>query len=124
MRTKLAKSFSDAAIGTFIRMLAYKAKPAYGQLIKVGRFFASTKTCSNTGCQHKQSLSLSDREWCCEGCGCIHDRDINAAINILTEGLRLLALGARESINANGESADSATAEVGFSKKLELLTNC
>jgi putative transposase len=102
VRTKLAKSFSDAAISTFLRMLEYKVVPRYGQVVKVGRFFASSKTCSNPDCKHKQPLELSERMWVCECCGTLHDRDINAAINILVEGLRILALGMRESLNANG----------------------
>jgi putative transposase len=102
VRTKLAKSFSDAAIATFLRMLEYKVLPRYGQVVKVGRFFASSKTCSNPKCGHKQSLELSDRQWVCERCGAQHDRDINAAINILLEGLRILAVGIPESLNADG----------------------
>jgi len=104
VRTKLAKSFSDAAISSFLRMLEYKVVPIYGQVVKVGRFFASSKTCSNPDCGHKQDLELSDRVWICESCGTLHDRDINAAINILIEGLRILALGMRESLNAGGEN--------------------
>jgi putative transposase len=104
VRTKLAKSFSDAAIGTFLRMLEYKVVPRYGQVVKVGMFFASSKTCSNPKCKHKQHLELSDRMWVCERCQTLHDRDINAAINILMEGLRILALGMRESLNADGEN--------------------
>ena len=102
VRTKLAKSFSDAAISTFLRMLEYKVLPRYGQVVKVGRFFASSKTCSNPDCGHKQLLELSDRKWVCEKCGTLHDRDINAAINILIEGLRILAVGIPESLNADG----------------------
>ena len=102
VRTKLAKSFSDAALSTFLRMLEYKVVPRYGQVVKVGRFFASSKTCSNQDCRHKQPLELCDRTWICECCGTEHDRDINAAINILIEGLRILALGMRESVNADG----------------------
>ena len=104
VRTKLAKSFSDAAISTFLRMLEYKVMPRYGQVVKVGRFFPSTKTCSNPECRHKQLLELSERQWVCECCHALHDRDINAAINILVEGLRILALGMRESLNADGEN--------------------
>jgi putative transposase len=121
VRTKLGKSFSDAAISTFLRMLEYKVVPGYGQVVKVGRFFASTKTCSNPNCKHKQVLELSERQWVCECCHMRHEirggianlecprgttdhRDINAAINILVEELRILALGMRESLNADGES--------------------
>ena len=101
VRTKLAKSFSDAAISAFLRMLEYKAVSGYGQVVKVGRFFASSKTCSKPDCKHKQTLELSERTWVCACCGASHDRDINAAINILVEGMRLLALGTRESLNAD-----------------------
>jgi putative transposase len=73
-------------------------------VVKVGRFFPSTKTCSHPECKHKQTLELSERQWVCECCHMLHDRDINAAINILVEGLRILALGMRESLNADGES--------------------
>ncbi len=104
VRTKLGKSFSDAAISTFLRMLEYKVVPRYGQVVKVGRFFPSTKTCSNPECRHKQTLELSERQWVCECCHTRHDRDINAAVNILVEGLRILALGMRESQNADGEN--------------------
>jgi putative transposase len=114
VRTKLAKSFSDAALGTFLRMLEYKVVPRYGQVVKVGRFFASSKTCSNPECGHKQPLELSDRTWICERCHTLHDRDINAAINILMEGLRILALGMRESLNADGENV--RLAEVSYSR--------
>jgi len=76
--------------------------PRYGQVVKVGRFFPSSKTCSNPDCRHKQSLQLSDRHWVCERCGTLHDRDINAAINLLVEGLRILAVGIPESLNADG----------------------
>ena len=102
VKTKLAKSFSDAAISFFLRMLEYKVVPLYGQVVKVGRFFASSKTCSIPDCRHKQHLELSDRKWICECCGTLHDRDINAAINILVEGLRILAAGIAESLNADG----------------------
>jgi len=99
VKTKLGKSFLDAGLGSFLRMREYKAKYRFsenprrfapGQVIRVGRFFSSSKTCS--GCGGKQHLEMSDREWECLSCGIVHDRDINAAKNILAEGLRLLSL--------------------------------
>jgi putative transposase len=86
---KLAKSISDAAWSTFVSMLEYKCN-WYGKvLVKINRFFPSSKTCSN--CGHKEDkMQLSVREWTCLSCGCQHDRDLNASINILKEGWRNL----------------------------------
>lgn len=89
---KLAKSISDAGWGQFCTMLKYKAEWEGKIYIEVDRFFPSSKTCSN--CLHKSdNLSLDIRSWKCPKCQTIHDRDINAAINIRDEGLRLLAGG-------------------------------
>jgi putative transposase len=109
-RTKLAKSFSDAAHGTFARMLLYKGLWYDCRVVKVDRFFASTKTCS--GCGHRQTLKLSERRWVCGKCRLAHDRDINAARNLLTEGLRTLAAGHAERLNACGEGVRLARASV------------
>ncbi len=89
VKTKLAKSFHDAALSTFLRQLEYKAQWNGVQFVKVGRFYASSKTCH--ACGERQSLKLSERVWTCT-CGTAHDRDENAAMNILAEGLRLLAI--------------------------------
>jgi putative transposase len=99
-RTKLAKSFHDAAHGEFRRMLQYKALWHRIHLVKVGRFFPSTKTCSTCGAVN-DGLTLADRQWTCS-CGAVHDRDLNAASNIRTEGLRILAVGHTDSLNARG----------------------
>ena len=86
---KLSKSISDAAWSTFVTMLNYKCN-WYGKvLVKINRFFPSSKTCSN--CGHKEDkMPLSVREWICPSCGSKHDRDLNASINILKEGWRSL----------------------------------
>ena len=88
-KTKLAKSFTDAALGEFLRQLEYKAQWNGGQVVKVGRFYPSSKTCHD--CGNKQALTLSQRQWTCAGCGSRHDRDTNAARNILREGIARLA---------------------------------
>jgi putative transposase len=91
VKTKLAKSFSDAALGTFMRILEHKAEWYGRQLIRISQFFPSSKQCHCCGA--KIGLTLADRIWLCDRCGTTHDRDINAAINILHEGLWIVAAG-------------------------------
>jgi putative transposase len=82
---KLAKSVSDASWGEFNRQLEYKANWYGKNIIRIGRFEPSSKTCNVCGLINN-GLTLSDREWTCE-CGVTHDRDLNAAINIKNIGL-------------------------------------
>ena len=77
----LAKSIQSASWNMFVQMLSYKADFKGKNVIKIGRFEPSSKTCSNCGYVNSD-LTLSDREWVCPHCGTHHDRDINAAINI------------------------------------------
>ena len=89
---KLAKSISDVGWSTFVSMLKYKTKESGKVLIQVGRFFPSSKTCSN--CMHIcDHLPLDIRSWVCPKCDASHDRDINAAKNILQEAKRLITVG-------------------------------
>ena len=78
---KLARAISDAGWGEFIRQLRYKCELYGVHLVEVDRWFPSSKLCSGCGWKNEH-LTLSDREWTCGGCGMIHDRDMNAAINI------------------------------------------
>lgn len=84
---KLAHAISDVSWSEFVRQLKYKAKWRGKNIIQIGRFEASTKTCSNCGVKN-ETLTLKDREWTCAFCLSIHDRDVNAAINIKQIGLK------------------------------------
>ncbi len=77
----LAKSISDAGWGQFIGFTEYKGAWYGSHVEKIDRFYPSTKTCSECGAKNEY-LTLSDRTWVCQSCGVIHDRDVNAAINI------------------------------------------
>jgi putative transposase len=88
---RLSKKISEQSWSTFISMLEYKSKWYGKDFIKVGRFFPSSKTCSCCG-QINKNLQLHHRVWSCS-CGAIHDRDVNAAKNILSEGLTLSGAG-------------------------------
>jgi putative transposase len=83
----------------FTRQLQYKAERDGKIYLEIGRFFPSSKTC-HVCLNQVGSLNLDVRSWTCSNCSTLHDRDVNAAINIRDEGLRLLALGT--SATANG----------------------
>ena len=80
---------NDALAEAIARQLEYKTAMRGGTVAKVGRFYPSSKACS--ACGHVLGdLPLSARKWKCPACGAVHDRDVNAARNILAEGLRIL----------------------------------
>ena len=86
----LAKAISDCGWYELTRQLAYKAEWNNRKYIKIGRFVASSQTCHVCGHINPETKDLSVREWDCPQCGAHHDRDINAAINVLNEGLKCL----------------------------------
>ena len=86
----LAKAISDCGWYELTRQLTYKAEWNNRRYIKIGRFVASSQTCHVCGHINPETKDLSVREWDCPQCGAHHDRDINAAINILNEGLKCL----------------------------------
>ena len=85
---KLSKHIADVSWGNFVTLLQYKCDWYGKELVKVNRFYPSSKSCSDCGWIN-QNLKLSDREWTCNSCGVVHDRDENASRNILKEGLKI-----------------------------------
>jgi putative transposase len=106
---KLARSFSDAALGKLLRLLSSKVEQRGGQVIKVDRFFASSKTCHCCGWKW-EDMELSDRVFLCQNPHCAYyrlaqDRDHNAALCILSEALRLIGL-IDQAVSGTGSDKD------------------
>jgi len=85
----LAKSISDCSWSKFVEFLEYKANWYGRTVVKIDKFFPSSKKCNNCG-NKKEDLRIEDRTYNCNSCGTIIDRDYNASLNILGEGLRIL----------------------------------
>ncbi len=106
---RLSRSFSDAALGKLLNLLTRKVEQRGGQVIKVGRFFPSSKTCHSCGWKW-EDLELSDRIFICQNPTCAYyqfgqDRDHNAALCILCEALRLIGL-IDQAVSGTGSDAD------------------
>ena len=87
MKRKHGKKVMDYGFSEFINILEYLSKQSGTQVVKVDRFFPSSQICSNCGYQNAEIKNLSIREWVCPKCGAHHDRDVNAAKNILRKAL-------------------------------------
>ena len=86
MKRLWGRKISDIAFGEFASILQWTCAKYGKTLLKAGRWTATTKPCSDCG-YHNENLSLSDRQWTCRNCGSLHDRDVNAAINVLQAGV-------------------------------------
>ncbi len=89
MKRLWGRKISDLAFYQFVEILIYKCEKHDRKLLQVGQWTATTKPCSDCG-YHNENLTLNDREWTCPECGSDHDRDINAAINILRAGIAVI----------------------------------
>lgn len=99
---RLSRAIADVGWGSLLLKIDYKLKRRGGHLVKIDRWFPSTKTCSDCGAIH-EGLTLSDRTWLCTACDTLHDRDENAAENIRRQGiLKLKAEGLSVSAHGGG----------------------
>lgn len=89
---KLAQAISDVSWFDFVRMLSYKAEWYGRKIVKIDKFFPSSQICSCCGYKSTETKDLSVRKWICPQCGAVHDRDVNASLNILNEGLQLVGV--------------------------------
>lgn len=103
---KLSKAIQDASFCKLVSMLKYKAQWHNRQIVEIGTFYPSSKTCHCCG-HIKKDLMLNDREWTCHNCKTKHDRDINAAINIKNEGLIILDTQSTGEVPETGAAYES-----------------
>ena len=86
---KIAKHLKNIPISEFIRVLKYKSKWLGKKVIEINKYYPSSQSCNRCGFKNEEVKDLSVRKWTCPKCGMIHDRDINASINIMFEGLKI-----------------------------------
>ena len=115
MNHKLAKSIQDASFGNFCKMISYKALEQHRQYVKIGTFYPSSKLCHCCGFKYT-GLKLEERFWTCPECGTYLDRDENAAINILNEGLKNLS---RDTVGSAGNDKSLKPVDTGLVTNLE-----
>ena len=122
---KLAKAIQEVGLYRFRQILTDKAMLNGKQVVFVDRFYPSSKTCHKCG-YIKRDLTLADREWTCPNCGSIHDRDVNAAMNILSEGIKTIGVRSTEFTLAENPTVDDrlfSDLKSGGSLKQEGKTN-
>ena len=113
---KLAKSIQDASFGSFCNMITYKADEQHRQYIKIDTFYPSSKLCHCCGYKNT-TLTLADREWICPNCNTLLDRDNNASINILQEGLKILKC--RNTVGSTGDDKSSKPVDTCYNSSIE-----
>jgi len=118
---KLSKHISDASWGKFVELLTYKASWNDKNLIKIDRFFPSSKTCNKCG-YINQDLNLTMREWTCNACHSHLDRDINASLNILNEGIKILSSGTDD--YRRGDEIRPSLCDGTVDEASKVLNNC
>ena len=116
---KLAKHISDASWSKFISMLEYKALWNDKEIIKIDRFFPSSKQCNSCG-YINQNLKLDIREWTCPSCKTKLDRDLNASKNILKEGIKIISSGT-DDYRCGDEIRPVLTGTIGETSKKRIL---
>jgi putative transposase len=114
---KLSKHISDASWSKFVELLSYKSEWNDKKLVKIDRFFPSSKTCNCCG-YINQDLNLTIREWTCKGCGTTLDRDLNASINILKEGYKQISDGTSDN-RRGGEIRPTSVGTAGETSKFQ-----
>jgi putative transposase len=118
-RGNLSRSVVDVGWGIFLGYLTYKSQQSGVKVQRISRWFPSSKTCSKCG-WIKKDLTLRDRTWTCDQCGVKHDRDINAAINILNEGLRLQSTVGITGTHACGDTSTGDSMNEAESRQVSL----
>jgi len=116
---KLAKAIGNCGWGEFVRQLNYKAEWYGREVVVIDRFFPSSKTCSHCGWIN-ESLTLSDREWTCV-CGKVIDRDLNASLNILQQGLNLKKSGLGIKSDSKQKQVEATSIEVSMKPEAQSL---
>lgn len=114
---KLSKHIADASWGKFVELLTYKAEWNDKQIVKIDRFFPSSKTCNCCG-YINQNLSLDMRTWTCPSSGTKLDRDINASKNILKEGYKIIISSGTDDNRCGDEIRPANTGIIGEASKI------